>query len=166
MSSICRPTRRLQEGFHHDDRCWCSHCSLGWMDILFHESTGNHKNSSQKLKDFNGLGKRRRWIHVESFQCEFHPFGSFSFSRFSVSFSPDQVVLPGKIIPFRYEILCRFDTTPQHYQRLLRIQHSNAFCDAPFLLLVKLSNELCQIKTIEISLVRLAVVRCTCADGV
>jgi hypothetical protein len=43
---------------------------------------------------------------------------------------------------------------------------SRAFCDVPLLLLVKLSNELRQIKTIEISLVRLAVVRCTAADGV
>ena len=40
------------------------------------------------------------------------------------------------------------------------------FCDTPLLVLVKLSNELCQIKTIELSLVRLAVVRCTSADGV
>ena len=40
------------------------------------------------------------------------------------------------------------------------------FCDAPLLLLVKLSNELRQIKTIEISLVGLAVVLCTAADGV
>ena len=40
------------------------------------------------------------------------------------------------------------------------------FCDALLLLLVKLSNELCQIKTFEISLVGLAVVLCTSADGV
>ena len=43
---------------------------------------------------------------------------------------------------------------------------SRAFCDVPLLLLVKLSNELRQIKTIEISLVRLAVVLCTSAGGV
>ena len=40
------------------------------------------------------------------------------------------------------------------------------FCDALLLLLVKLSNELCQIKTIELSLARPAVVRRISADGV
>jgi hypothetical protein len=41
-----------------------------------------------------------------------------------------------------------------------------SFVTHHFILLVKLSNELRQIKTIEISLARLAVVLCTSADGV
>ena len=44
--------------------------------------------------------------------------------------------------------------------------HTSCDVPAPLLLLVKLSNELCQIKTIEISLVRLAVVLCIAGDGV
>ena len=40
------------------------------------------------------------------------------------------------------------------------------FVNVPLLFLVKLSNELRQIKTIESPLVRLAVVCCTAGDGV
>ena len=61
-----------------------------------------------------------------------------------------------------------FDLTPLPSTADVSFVHNTPtpFVTHHFILLVKLSNELRQIKTIEISLVRLAVVLCTSADGV